>query len=80
MSKRGGNPILDELESMLDPGLPATFTLHVPDAWMVGLLKAGMTLGDKPVPESRTSLYVRLLDYDIVLRADSDPDGWGCAH
>ncbi len=70
------NPILEELATLLDPDLPSHFTLHVPDEWMLGLLKQGMLLGGKRVPESRTSLHVRLLDYDIVLRADSDPDGW----
>ncbi len=75
-SARGGNAILEELETLLDPDLPQCFTLHVPDAWMLGLLKQGMLLGGKPVPTSRTSLYVRLLDYDVLLRADSDPDGW----
>jgi hypothetical protein len=75
-SARGGNPILEELESLLDPDLPPCFTLYVPDAWMLGLLKQGMLIGAKRVPESRTSLHVHLLDYDIVLRADSDPDGW----
>ncbi len=74
------NPVLEELESLLDPGLPPRFTLHVPDEWMLGLLKQGMLIGGKRVPESRTSLYVRLLDYDVLLRADSDPDGWTDLH
>lgn len=30
--------LLSELETMVDPGLPAEFSLHVPDAWFDALL------------------------------------------
>ncbi len=74
------NPILDELSTLLDPGLPPRFTLYVPDAWMRGLLEAGMTIAGVPVPTSVRSLYTRLLDYEITLRADSDPEPFAAVH
>jgi hypothetical protein len=70
------NLILKELEDLVDPGLPPEFTLWVPDAWMRGLLRAGMTMRGVLVPETVTRLLVRVLDYTITLRADSDPDSW----
>jgi hypothetical protein len=73
------NANLDELEDLLDPNLPAEFTLHVPDAWLRGTLMNGALVvsGTKErIPETTTSIRITVLGHEILLEADSHPDGW----
>jgi hypothetical protein len=68
------NPNVHELEELLDPGLPAEFTLWVPDAWMAGALRAGLYTGTTRIPPNHKRIIVRSGETLIEIRADASTD------
>lgn len=68
------NPNFDELETLLDPGLPEEFELRVPDEWVLGTLKAGLFWNKKKLSETLTKFQLEISGHKITVVADSDPD------
>lgn len=76
------NAAVSELETLLDPSLPKEFELRVPDEWFKGLLRDGLVFEGTTtaVPDTYTSVTIKIHDHRITVRADSDPEGWRETH
>ena len=81
-TKSPGHSYLAEIETLIDPGVPDDFTLWVPDAWMQGILKAGLLLANDRLAAETLTRFVwnAPTGQKITFRADSDPDAWSPVH
>ncbi len=68
------NPNYDELETLIDPGLPKAFVLHVPDEWVRGTLKAGLFWNGKRLEETILQFQIEVSGHQITVCADSNPE------